>query len=150
MFGKVRQFLDLPNSHKLIFTKISLIVPLVELGIKTFGFKRTFNLLKRFTKKTKKPVANPTLIINRHRNFLYLYSKQFPFFGKCLAQSLTLWVLLQNKSINTDLRFGMKKENNKFLAHAWLEYDGKPLATEEEQKENYLSFNESILTKIAK
>lgn len=150
MFGKVRQFLDLPNSHKLIFTKISLIVPFVELGIKIFGLKRTFKLLKYFAKKPKNTVKNPTLIINRHRNFLYLYSKQFPFFGKCLAQSLTLWVLLKNKSINTDLRFGMKKENNKLLAHAWLEYDGKPLATEEELKENYLFFNESILTKLSK
>lgn len=150
MFKKTGLFLELPNQHKWILTKICVIVPLVQLGIKTIGFKHSFNTLKYFVKEAKTPEANIFTVINRHRNFLYLYTKQFPFLGNCLARSLTLWLLLKNKGIDTELRFGMKKEDQKLLAHAWVEYLGSPLATDEEISENYSFFHESILTKLVK
>lgn len=150
MLGKIRKFAELPNSHKRLLAKIGIVVPLVELGIRTLGFKRTFRTLKLFAKDNKFPDENIDLTINHHRNFLYIFARQFPFFGNCLARALTLWIMLKNRGIDTDLRFGMKKENQKLLAHAWVEYLGKPLTTDREPAGNYVFFSESILAKVAK
>jgi hypothetical protein len=148
MFGKIKQFYRLPFSQKQLFVKICLIVPTIEILLKFVGFNRTVKLLQFTTKKTVPEPCHPQNIINRHRNYLYLYTKQFPFFGKCLAQSLTLWTLLKNKGIQTDLKFGMKKNEDKLLAHAWVEYNNVPLASESEIREKYLFFSESILAKL--
>jgi hypothetical protein len=150
MFSKIRTFFELPNSHKWIFIKISLIVPLVELGIKTIKFKRTLAILKLFINRNPHSPENELKLVGRYTNYLHLYHRKFPFLGKCLARSLTLWFLLKREGIETELKFGMKKENEKLLAHSWLEYDGKPLITKSEINEGYISFKESILIKVTK
>lgn len=148
MFGAARTYLSLPLSHKWIFAKISILVPVVEVGLRLFGFKKTFWMISRLIRKSNSPAENPQLLINRHFNYLLLFTKHFPNFGNCLARSLTLWLLLKNSGIDTDLRFGMKKKNELLLAHAWLEYEGTPLAGEEELDEKYSFFPDSILTKL--
>lgn len=150
MLSKIRAFYDLPSSHKLIFLKISLLVPPVELSIKTIKFKRTYRVLNFFISKNQKIVENETRLVRRYSNYLYLYQKQFPFLGKCLARSLTLWFLLKRAGIETELIFGMRKEDQKLLAHSWLKYKGESIINESETGENYIPFPESILMKISK
>lgn len=148
MIGAIRTFYGIPASHKALFLKIGLLVPLTEIGIRTFGFKRTVRFLEYFAREKKKPSERPQVLINRHSNYLYLFKKNFPFFGKCLAHSLSLWFILKKKGVSTDLRFGMKKQEGGLLAHAWLEFEGKPLASKSELEEDYTFFPDSILTKI--
>lgn len=148
MISKIKTFFGLPGSHKWLFVKIALLVPLVELGIKTVKFKRTVKVLNFFINKTPKTPENQLRTVRRHANYLYLYQKQFPFLGKCLARSLSLWFLLSRKGIETNLRFGMKKEDEKLLAHSWLEYKGEAIIKESEIGENYIPFAESILPEI--
>lgn len=151
MISKTRTFLALPASHKRVFIKIALLAPLVEIGIKILKFKRTFGVLKFFVSENESNTPkNERQIVYRYRNYLYLYQKQFFSIGKCLAHSLVLWFLLAKKGIETDLRFGMKKQDKKLLAHSWLEYKRESLISESETDENYVPFSESILSKIAK
>lgn len=125
-------------------------MPLIELGIKTLKFKRTLSALKVFLKKQASPPENEQLIVGRYTNFLYFYHRKFPYLGKCLARSLALWFLLKRKGIETNLKFGMKKKEGKFLAHAWIEYKGEALISQAEIEENYIPFDESILTEFSK
>lgn len=150
MLSKIKTFFELPISDKLVLIKISLLVPLIEIGIKTIKFKKTFNILNLFVSKNTKPIKNELIEINRHVNLLYLFQRQFPFLGKCLSRSLGIWFLLAKKGINTQLKFGMKKENNELLAHSWLEYNGKMLDIENEKNKKYTPFSESILTEVSK
>ncbi len=148
MISKIRTFFALPIAHKLIFIKIVFFVSFIQISLKTIKFKRTFRFLKFFTKENLRAPENERQIVRRHKNFQYLFHKQMPYLGKCLARSLTLWFLLKRKGIETDLKFGMKKKNNQLLAHSWLEYKSKVLITESEINDNYVPFSESILTKI--
>lgn len=150
MVSKIRTFLLFPNSHKWIFIKIALIVPLVQIGVKTIKFNRTFKVLNYFADSSRQPREDELKLVRRYTNYLFLYHKQFPFVGKCLARSLTLWFLLKRSGIETDLRFGIKKENQGILAHAWVEHQGNALMTEDERKENFIPFSESVLTKVDK
>jgi transglutaminase superfamily protein len=47
--------------------------------------------------------------------------------GTCLVRSLTLWVLLLQVCIESDVLVGIRKRDGKIEGHAWVEYGGRPL-----------------------
>ncbi len=59
----------------------------------------------------------------------------------CLAKSLTLWWLLARQGIPSQLRIGIRKEEEKFKAHAWVERDGAALNDPEEHHQHYSAFD---------
>lgn len=59
----------------------------------------------------------------------------------CLAKSLTLWWLLRREGIPADLRIGIRKENEQFEAHAWVEHDGAALNEPEDHHRHYAAFD---------
>jgi hypothetical protein len=146
MLSKIKHFWLLPISHKTIFLKIITLVPLVELGVRTIGFKRVFNLLNRFPEKTS-DATEKTKLFNKHGFHMHLFQRNFPYLGRCLARSLTAWFLLKKKGIETELKFGMKKENGELLAHAWIEYEGVPLRTDSTAHNEYVAFTDSVIQK---
>ena len=61
--------------------------------------------------------------------------------SSCLAKSLTLWWLLERQGIASHLRIGIRKENEKFEAHAWVEREGLALNEPEEHHRHYAAFD---------
>lgn len=59
----------------------------------------------------------------------------------CLAKSLTLWWLLMRQGIAADLRIGIRRENEKMAAHAWVERNGAALNEPEEHHRHYAAFD---------
>ena len=51
---------------------------------------------------------------------------------RCLARSLCLRRLLARRGIAGVLRIGVAREDGRLLAHAWVEWEGKPLGDSEE------------------
>jgi hypothetical protein len=45
----------------------------------------------------------------------------------CLTRSLTLARILARRGVGADVRIGVRTENGKLLAHAWVEWRGRPL-----------------------
>ena len=62
----------------------------------------------------------------------------------CLVESLTLWYMLQEQSIPTTLRIGVRKLSQKFEAHAWVEYEGTALNQSVEPHQHYAAFDQSF------
>jgi hypothetical protein len=58
-----------------------------------------------------------------------------------LAKSLTLWWLLVRQGIPSHLRIGIRKEEEKFEAHAWVECDGTALNEPDEHHHHYSAFD---------
>ena len=50
--------------------------------------------------------------------------------GTCLSRSLALRKILDWKGIQTDLRIGVDNADREFRAHAWLEFNGRPIGGE--------------------
>ncbi|NNE66495.1 MAG: lasso peptide biosynthesis B2 protein [Pyrinomonadaceae bacterium] len=146
MIRKVRTFLELPWRQKKIFLMFCCLIPGMELSIRSFGLRRTHRILERMGSRALRMEQEPEVVINRHKNLLDLFVKNFPFGGRCLAQSLSLWYLLKRLRVETDLKFGTKRDDGEIRAHAWLEYQGTPI---DSQTEIYTSFPDSILTKIS-
>jgi hypothetical protein len=54
----------------------------------------------------------------------------YPGRAECLERSLTLFVLLRRRGLQAELRLGV--QTYPFLAHAWIEYDGRPVNEQED------------------
>lgn len=150
MIGIIRTFFALPGTDRWLVIKITLIVPLIQVGLKTIKFKRTLALLRPLLNRKPRRPERELNLIEKHTYYLYLYRRKLPSLGKCLARSLTLWFLLQRAGIETELKFGVKKENDKLLAHAWIEYQGRRLEERSEVDKGYVPFSASILSEVVK
>lgn len=67
-----------------------------------------------------------------------------PYKGNCLSQSLVHWWLLRRRGIETHIRFSVRTEEGQLHAHAWVEYQGRPLNAPG-QIRRYVPFDKVIL-----
>ena len=64
-----------------------------------------------------------------------------PFRANCLQQSVTLWWLLRRRGLESELRIGTRKEDGRFDAHAWVEFDGRVLNEGSDVGARYAAFD---------
>lgn len=57
-----------------------------------------------------------------------------------LHRSLTLWWLLGRQGIASELRIGVRKEQGRFEAHSWVEYEGVTLNDELDVGSRFAAF----------
>jgi Transglutaminase-like superfamily len=62
----------------------------------------------------------------------------------CLERSLCLWWLLARQGIATQFRIGVRKDGEKFAAHAWVERDGVAIGEPEAAHLHYAAFAEEM------
>ena len=58
---------------------------------------------------------------------------------------MTLWYLLREQGITACLRIGVRKENEEFEAHAWVEHGGEALNQPEALHHHYAAFDQELL-----
>ncbi len=64
----------------------------------------------------------------------------------CLEESLALWWLLGRRGISSELRIGVRKHNEKFEAHAWVEREGTAVNEPQSLHEHYAAFDAELLS----
>ena len=62
----------------------------------------------------------------------------------CLEESLALWWLLGRQGIASELRIGVRKHDEKFEAHAWVERKGVAVNEPESLHEHYAAFDAAL------
>ena len=108
------------------------LAPLVELGLRTIGVRRTAELLDVRLRLDGAPdEAERTRRVplsrgeRRKLRIAWWLVAVLPFDGSCLRRSLIGARLLRKRS--HAVRIGVRKEAGEFKAHAWLEIDGASL-----------------------
>ena len=76
-------------------------------------------------------------IIQHNQRFVTLAARNHVYHMGCLRQALTLKTFLGEQGIGTRLRFGVRKETDQLLAHAWLEYEGQSIELSHDGKEHF-------------
>ncbi len=60
-----------------------------------------------------------------------------PLTSTCLHRSLALKRLLTQQGLETKMIIGVKKENGKLMAHAWVDFEGQAFADTDENIDQY-------------
>jgi hypothetical protein len=64
--------------------------------------------------------------------------------SSCLERSIAIWWLLARRGIATQLRIGVRKDQGKLAAHAWVEYQGHAIGEPEASHLHYAAFAEEM------
>jgi hypothetical protein len=146
MWERLRRFSALERPAQSLFLRAILLLPLVSLSLRWRGFRVTRAALERFpgnsNLKQDPEAANIRASLTAHMvNTADRHGLVHP---SCLAKSLTLWWLLGREGIHSELRIGIRKEHEKFEAHAWVERDGAALNEPEEHHRHYAAFDGTL------
>jgi hypothetical protein len=147
MLEKWHRFLKRPPDERSAILRAMIFLPLIEIGLRTFGFRRLTEMIARFpagSYSSHSPLTSPQqegLIIMRAVRSAELHGITTP---NCLERSITLWWLLRRAGIPSELRIGARKNDSRFEAHAWIELDGQVLNDSPEVHAHYARFDAPI------
>jgi hypothetical protein len=142
MKGLLRGFVRLPIGDKIFFIKALILSAFLRVYLKLFGFNHTLKLLSCFYKGAN--CQKHFFDIGGYRTSIELCYMFSPYLN-CLAICTAHWWLLKIRGIPVNMKFGMKKQNNKLAAHAWLEYNGEPFGENNYTNKKFTAFETSIL-----
>jgi len=143
MWEKLRRFSALEPAAQSLFLRAMFLLPLVSLSLRWRGFRATQVSLQGLLSMTKSEKGSVT-VPERTAQTAHLVNSAdrhglLP--SSCLAKSLTLWWLLERQGIASHVRIGIRKENEKFEAHAWVERDGLALNEPDDHHRHYAAFD---------
>lgn len=143
MWEKLRRFSSLERDAQKLFLRATVILPMVALSLRWRGFRATQATLQKSISSGIPELgpesATKHLALTAHMvNAADRHGLVHP---SCLAKSMALWWLLGRQGISSELRIGIRKENERFQAHAWVERDGTALNEPEEHHEHYAAFD---------
>ncbi len=76
-------------------------------------------------------------------------ARNSPIPSTCLERSLCLWWLLARQNIATQFRIGVKKDGEKFAAHAWVERDGVAIGEPESSHLHFAAFDKEMFGDVS-
>lgn len=130
-----------------MFRRAAILLPLVRWSLRLRGYGKTYaSLQKRVRSQAEGTEPKPETLENVQVTCRMVQAAlrhsltQFT----CLEESLTLWYLLQRQRIPVSLRIGVRKENEKFEAHAWVEHNGEALNQDEAMHRHYAAFEQDF------
>jgi hypothetical protein len=94
----------------------------VDLGLRLLPFGRVQGLLASRAEAVTRPLsAETTATVRRLRWLVEAAGQRHLHPMRCLQQALVLQWLLGRRGIQTELKIGVRKEEEQLCAHAWLE-----------------------------
>src|ERR1043166_1115859 len=69
------------------------------------------------------------------------------FWTNCLSHSLTLWALLRREGVATEVRVGTRRRGGRLEAHAWVEWEGRPLTDPDDDTGNFEAFERPLIAR---
>jgi hypothetical protein len=142
MKKSLAQFLRLPAGEKAFAFNALLLGIFLRVCIKLGGFNNTIKLLSLFERQT--PTATKLFDAGRYSKSI-AFSYGFAPYINCLAISTAHWWLMKKRGIPVQMKFGMKKQNEKLAAHSWLEYNGITFSKDMAMNKKYTAFEAAIL-----
>jgi Transglutaminase-like superfamily len=138
MLRNWQKFQRLSWAEKFLLAQALFLLPVNVLGLRILGFRRWQSVLERMMISRRTNTVDVTTaqgiacVIN-------LAAAQM-FRAVCLPRSMTLWWMLRQRGIASELRIGVRKEDDIFTAHAWLECQGIVLNDSAEVSTDFTAF----------
>ena len=144
------KFRSLKPVGRRLLLRVTFALPLTALGLRILGFGRVYAALERLSRRASPSPEREARQVKGVRHMIRYAAQHGPYRGNCLSRSLVLWWMLRRRGIESDLRIGVRRDGEDFDAHAWVEYQGRPLNASEQVHEKYAAFDEPVLPRGAR
>jgi hypothetical protein len=135
---KIRTALTLSHGDLGIFIKAWFWLLVIDLLLRSLPFPRVQQFVASQIKvRGAIPSGQAWETIRRNQRLVILAARNHLYRMECLRQALTLKGMLGAQGIPTELRFGARKTEEGFLAHAWLEYERQSIELAQNGKERF-------------
>jgi len=122
-------------------TRVAMLATM-RITLKTMGFGRTIALLRRLTAARPRLDYAPPEELEQLAMAVARAAAVMPGRVRCLEQSATLFLLARRRGVKVQLRVGVQPYG--FVAHAWVEYRGRPLFEPGETVRNVVALPDLI------
>lgn len=144
-----RKFRLLSWWERRLFIQALLLLPLTGLALRIVGFNRWQSVLTRLSRvsKASEEVLSEAQAQKARATTRMVRAAAWhgPYHARCLPQSLTLCWLLRRQGIESDLRFGARKDAGRLEVHAWVELMGLPPNETDSVHHRFVVFDRSIM-----
>jgi hypothetical protein len=122
--------------------QVWLLLLAVDIALRILPFRK----LQGWTRPAREqeiPAIQVEKIIRRSSDFVDLAARHHLYPMTCLRRSLVKQYLLSQQGVNTDLHIGVRRDQDKLDAHAWLEYQGQPIGEKDPPAVKYTPLKSS-------
>jgi hypothetical protein len=132
---------QLTAGEKKLLAHALLLLPLADVVLRIFGYKRLVRLIESrvpLTFSTAPPSPGEALLRARtSARMVSIAASRGPFRATCLRRSLALIILLRRQGIDGELCFGTRFKDRLLEAHAWVEVQGMVVNDRPDIRQHY-------------
>lgn len=134
----LKRFLEFSPADRLTLIFHMMRVPFYQLSLKVFGFQR----VSKLSPPAPNPDAAPLKIdaAKRQGQLINLAVQAVAGPDNCLLRSVMLVRSLARTGLHPEIKFGIGRKPEDFLAHCWVELDGIPINDAECVQEDHYVF----------
>lgn len=149
MWRELQRFSALGRTERGLFFRAAVLLPFISLSLRWRGFGRTKAALQKRLSSSHQSTQKQTpdglnaFAVSAAR-MVQAAARRTLGGATCLEQSLALWWLLGRRGIASELRVGVRKDGEKFEAHAWVECCGVALTGAEGAHAHYAAFDSAL------
>jgi hypothetical protein len=138
MTGNMQKLRALGWSERLVLLQAMLLLPLFWAALRVIGLSR----LHSWVTRTPLAAGAPRLDVDPAAIGALINSagNHVPFPSTCLTRSLLLNWLLRRRGMRSEFRIGVRMTDGRLDAHAWVEYEGRPLNNAQDVAERFAAF----------
>ena len=131
MLRKIKRLWARSDYERWLLIRALVLLPAAKFSLTVGGFNRTRKGFQILFPIASLPLDGPSM---KQRADAVMSSVRSAAFNgvcrtTCLHKSLVLWALLRREGFNPTLRFGARRREGAFEAHAWVELDALRLDT---------------------
>lgn len=134
-----RKLLRLSGEDRRLVLEAALRLLMVDVALRLFGFPRVRRRLAAEPSSTGAAGGPdvPAYRVERIAWSVAAAGRHHLYPIRCLARSFVLQAMLARRGVPSTLRIGVRKEDGRFEAHAWVEHEGRPLAEREDVERRF-------------
>ena len=156
--SRFRKLQRLPADERWLLLQALVLLTLTALGVRAFGVGRWRRMLAKLTPFRRVRNPNSSIADQSQRSLplqdspatrqrvrviarsLRIAAEHGIYHPNCLQRALVLWWLLGRNRIESEIRFGARKEEGQLVAHAWVECFGFALNESSDVCQHYSPF----------
>jgi hypothetical protein len=138
MTGRLRTLLSFSARDWLLFIQAWSLLLIVDIALRTLPFRKVQHWIASAHPMKGANEDQALTAIQRSSLFLDRAARYHLYPMTCLRRALGLHWLLSKQGIHADLHFGVRREQGKLQAHAWLEYKGQPIDARDALPQQYM------------